>query len=174
MKFWVRITDRTNHTTENDRLFSIDKVKPVISVSYNTTESNSYYNKDRVANITVTERNFDSSKFEVSGTAGVLGIWSRNGDTWSNTMTFSSNTDYKYTLRCTDRAGNGSDTYTSESFTVDKVNPTLSVSWDNNSFLNGNYYKSARTATLTVVEHNFDASLIKYSILSLLLVHYKW
>lgn len=160
MKFWVRITDRTNHTTENDRLFSIDKVKPVISVSYNTTESNSYYNKDRVANITVTERNFDSSKFEVSGTAGVLGSWSRNGDTWSNTITFSGNTDYKYTLRCTDRANNVSDAYTSESFTVDKVNPTLSVSWDNNSVLNGNYYKSARTATLTVVEHNFDASLI--------------
>lgn len=160
MKFWVKITDRTGHTTDGDKLFSIDKVKPVISVSYNTTESNSYYNKDRVANITVTERNFDSSKFEVSGTAGVLGSWSRNGDTWSNTMTFSGNTDYKYTLRCTDRANNVSDAYTSESFTVDKVNPTLSVSWDNNSVLNGNYYKSARTATLTVVEHNFDASLI--------------
>ena len=160
MKFWVKVTDRTNHTTENDKVFSIDKVKPVISVSYSTTESSGYYNKDRVANITVTERNFDSSKFEVSGTAGTLGSWSRNGDTWSNTMTFSSNTDYKYTLRCTDRAGNVSDTYTSESFTVDKVNPTLSVSWDNNSALNGNYYKSARTATLTVVEHNFDASLV--------------
>jgi hypothetical protein len=163
MKFWVKITDRTGHTTDGDKLFSIDKVKPVISVSYNNSVSSGYYNKERVANITVTERNFDSSKFEISGVAGSLGSWSRNGDTWSNTMVFNKDTDYKFTLRCSDRAENASNEYSSESFTVDTVNPVLSVSWDNNSVLNKDYYKDGRTATLTVNEHNFDSSLISVS-----------
>lgn len=34
------------------------------------------------------------------------------------------------------------------------------VSYDNNSALNGNYYKADRTATITIVEHNFDSSRV--------------
>ena len=55
-------------------------------------------------------------------------------------------------------AGNKSNTKTQEEFTVDKTNPVINVSYDNNSAQNGNYYKAARTATITINEHNFNAS----------------
>lgn len=48
-------------------------------------------------------------------------------------------------------------------FTVDKIAPTVDVAFDNNDVLNGKYYKAGRTATITVVEHNFDPSLISIS-----------
>lgn len=48
-------------------------------------------------------------------------------------------------------------------FTVDKIAPTVDVSFDNNDVRNGKYYKAGRTATITVVEHNFDPSLVNIS-----------
>ena len=51
--------------------------------------------------------------------------------------------------------------YKSDEFTIDKTTPTISVSYDNNSAQNGNYYKAARTATITITEHNFRAGDVK-------------
>ena len=44
----------------------------------------------------------------------------------------------------------------SADFTIDQTNPTVSVRFDNNSAVNGKYFPAGRTATITVVEHNFD------------------
>ncbi len=38
--------------------------------------------------------------------------------------------------------------------------PTVTVTYDNNSALNDNYYKADRTATITIVEHNFDSARV--------------
>ena len=46
---------------------------------------------------------------------------------------------------------------------MDKAVPVIKVSYNNNSAQNGNYYKEARTATITVTEHNFDPSKITVS-----------
>lgn len=46
---------------------------------------------------------------------------------------------------------------------MDKTVPVIKVSYNNNSAQNGNYYKAARTATITVTEHNFDPSKITVS-----------
>ena len=40
-------------------------------------------------------------------------------------------------------------------FTIDQTNPKVSVRFDNNSVVNGKYFPAGRTATITVVEHNF-------------------
>lgn len=40
-------------------------------------------------------------------------------------------------------------------FTIDQTNPKVSVRFDNNSAVNGKYFPAGRTATITVVEHNF-------------------
>lgn len=161
LKLWVKVTDRVGHVSETSRLFSIDKDAPIISVSYDNTEGDSFYNKDRVATITVQERNFDPTKFKVSGVSGILGTWSRNGDVWSNTITFNKDEDYKFTLNCTDMAGNVAKEYVSEGFTVDKTVPKMSVYWNLNNPTNGNFYNAERVATITIEEHNFDASRIK-------------
>lgn len=161
LNLWVKLTDRTGHSSEASKVYSIDKDSPTISVSYDNTEEDNFYNRNRVATITVHERNFDPSKFTVSGSSGVLGSWSNNGEVWVNTISFTEDKDYNFSLDCIDRAGNKAKTYTSENFTVDKTAPKLSVSWDVPNPSNENYFNSHRTATITVVEHNFDSNLFK-------------
>lgn len=161
LNLWVKLTDRTGHSSEASKVYSIDKDAPTISVSYDNTEEDNFYNRNRVAIITVHERNFDPSKFTVSGSSGVLGSWSNNGEVWVNTISFTEDKDYNFSLDCIDRAGNKAKTYTSENFTVDKTVPKLSVSWDVPNPSNENYFNSHRTATITVVEHNFDSNLFK-------------
>ena len=158
---WVSLVDRTGHTSQNSRTFSIDKDAPIITVSYDVNETSGFYNQNRVASISVEERNFDASAFEIMGTYGTLGSWTNSGDMWHNTISFTEDNEYQFTLRTVDRAGNVSETYTSDTFTVDKTNPVMTVSWDNNSYQNENFYNANRTATVTVVEKNFDGSLFK-------------
>lgn len=43
----------------------------------------------------------------------------------------------------------------SADFTIDQTTPEVSVRFDNNSAVNGKYFPAGRTATITVVEHNF-------------------
>lgn len=160
MNVWVNAVDRTGHSSEVNRVISIDKDAPVINVSYDNTEADGYYNSTRTATIEVQERNFDASQFTISGDYGTLGTWHNEGDTWFNTITFSEDGDYQFSLGCTDRAGNVANGYSSEKFTIDKTAPIMTVSWNNDNPSNGNYYNTQRTATITVVEHNFDGSLI--------------
>lgn len=157
-KVWVSVTDRAGHTSTTSRKFSIDKDAPIIDVSYNTSVDNGYYAQTRTATISVNERNFDASKFTVSGSSGTLGNWSNRGGIWYNTITFSEDGEYQFSLDCVDRVGNVAKTYSSEKFTIDKTAPVLSVNWNNDSPNNGNFYKDTRIATVTVVEKNFDAS----------------
>lgn len=46
-------------------------------------------------------------------------------------------------------------------FTIDQTNPKVSVRFDNNSAVNGKYFPAGRTATITVVEHNFDRKRVE-------------
>ena len=48
----------------------------------------------------------------------------------------------------------------SADFTIDQTNPKVSVRFDNNSAVNGKYFPAGRTATITVVEHNFDKNKV--------------
>ena len=88
--------------------------------------------------------------------------------------------DYTLCITATDEAGNvtktdakgkctqngqGNDTFCAYTFkgnksgdtdfTIDQTNPKVSVRFDNNSAVNGKYFPAGRTATITVVEHNF-------------------
>lgn len=159
---WVKTTDRVGNVSESNRVISIDKDKPVIKVSYDNSNGSNYYAGNRVATVSITERNFKASDVKFEGSYGVLGSWTNvGGDTWVNTVTFNKDGDYKWSVNYTDLAGNKAEAYNSESFTVDKTAPVMSVAFDNNNVLNGNFYKNNRTATVTIVEHNFDPSLVK-------------
>ena len=110
------------------------------------------------------------------------------GGTWTRTYTYGVKSsdvkrdgdNYQVTVAVTDKAGNTSATdtqgaytgnnetgekshYTSangELFTVDQTVPVVSVSFNNNNVRNGKYFNAARTATITVVEHNFDPARV--------------
>lgn len=57
-------------------------------------------------------------------------------------------------------SGNVYDSYEKDEFTVDMTAPVVNVTYDNNSAKNSNQFKADRTATIQIVEHNFDATKV--------------
>ncbi len=85
---------------------------------------------------------------------------------------FSDEGDYTFGMSASDLAQwqddgvDYNDPTTCTAFTIDKTAPVVSVSYDNNDALNGNYYKADRVATITVKEHNFDKDRAVISIVA--------
>lgn len=55
-------------------------------------------------------------------------------------------------------AQNDTDRNIDTAFTIDNTKPVVSVSYDNNDVRNDKYFNNHRTATITVVEHNFTST----------------
>ena len=182
IKIELIITDRCGYTTKTEDTFSIDTVKPTIKVEFNPQRGNpeisdgDYYKTDRVATITVYERNFDPDSFEYPvhdphGGKPVFAAvenWSRGYALNENepdqtvhvyTLTFNTDGDYEFELTSTDLAGNKSDTYkTDHVFTIDKTLPKISITFDVNN--PRPYYNVTRTATIRIEEHNFHTPYV--------------
>lgn len=158
-----------NSVTSQPQTLKVDNKAPIVSFSFDKSDvhNGKYYKNDKTLTITVDERNFDESYLlRVTSTTGggySISGWSHNGELHTATVTFSGDSDYTVSYDCYDLAGNKSNTENLEEFTVDKTVPVIKVSYNNNSAQNGNYYKEARTATITVTEHNFDPSKITVS-----------
>lgn len=158
-----------NSVTSQPQTLKVDNKAPIVSFSFDKSDvhNGKYYKNDKTLTITVDERNFDESYLpRVTSTAGggySISGWSHNGEIHTATVTFSGDSDYTVSYDCYDLAGNKSNTENLEEFTVDKTVPVIKVSYNNNSAQNGNYYKAARAATITVTEHNFDPSKITVS-----------
>lgn len=171
------MTDRAGNSTENVKLkkFSIDTVAPEITVRYsnNSASDGKYFKANRTATITVAERNFDPSLVtaQVNGRNVSLnwnGSYSdnsnREGKTYTATITYGSDGDYKFGISCKDRAGNADNSprkYAGQTaptdFVIDKTAPVVTVSNTSTaSPQNGNYYSKPVQVTITVVEHNWD------------------
>ena len=152
----------TNEAASEEISIKVDNKAPIVTFSFDQSDvhNGKYYNNDKTLTITVDERNFDESyQPQVTSTAGggySISGWSHNGEIHTATVTFSGDSDYTVTYDCFDLAGNKSNTEKLDEFTVDKTKPVIQVSYDNNSALNNNYYKEARTATITITEHNFN------------------
>ncbi len=187
----VYATDNSLNSVDNSQKESnsyttikIDTTAPVIDVEYNNNEldSGSFYKADRTATVTVTERNFNPEDvvITITNTDGVIPAvigWNHVEGTYNNddaahiaTVTFSADGDYEFSIEYTDLAGNKctdidfGKSATPTEFTVDKTLPVVNVSYDNNSALNGNYYKNTRTATIVVTEHNFESKRVDIDI----------
>ena len=172
-KIVVTFTGRDNtgrEITKRVAEYNIDVTKPNIkSISYSSTPSNSEFNQRRTLNITIVEHNFDRDRTIVSvnknGTSKTIPMTftNREGDTWTGSYTFVGGTgdelsdgDYdNLRVECTDLAGNKEVKTNTEKFTIDGTKPTMTITYDNNNAKSGTYYGEARTATITVNEHNF-------------------
>lgn len=166
-----------NKSTANTLHFSIDKTAPTIDIKYdnNTPDStyNTIYKDNRTATITITERNFKAEDviYKITNTDGVipkLSAWTEHKNTvdpdetyYTATITYVADGDYTFDISYIDLASNAANAVAQHQFTIDKTIPKVTVTYDNNSALNGIYYKEARTATITIVEHNFDAARVK-------------
>lgn len=159
---FVNGVTRTNHSFSTETTVSIDTIAPVIDVSYSSAYGTGYFNTDRSATITVTDANFDPALVTIQGIPGTLSGWTNvGGNTWQAVMSFTDNMEYSWTISATDRAGNTSSTYTSETFTVDKINPTVRIDWMTgatpvSSNALGDFFGQTRTALITVVDENFN------------------
>lgn len=167
---WVTVTVSdwsTNETTSETTTLKIDNKAPIVKFSFDTSDAlnGKYYKNNKTLTITVDERNFDTSYTPaVTSSAGggyTFSGWSSNGEIHTGTVTFSGDSDYTVTFDCVDLAGNQSNTEKLSEFTIDKTIPIINVSYNNNNAQNGNYYKESRTATITITEHNFNASEVR-------------
>ncbi|MBR4858861.1 MAG: hypothetical protein IKU08_06715 [Clostridia bacterium] len=171
----VTMEDRAGNKSTLTEKISIDTTKPEITVVYdnNNADMGKYYKADRTATITIKERNFDPSGIaseiydEETGRTVQISSWTPTEDTknpdnntHTATVTYNSDGAYRFKFGYTDLAGNASDQTLDEDFVIDKTAPIVSVGYDNNSSLNNNYYKADRVATISITEHNFDASRV--------------
>lgn len=159
----LNVMDNAGHITEALAKFAIDTTPPVINVSYDNNSSQGiYYANNRIATVTITEKNFNPNDVRLRGVNVGLN-WVSNGDVHTAVVPFTEDGTYNWGLEYTDMAGNAGQGYSSGEFVIDKTAPVVDVAWDNNDARNGNYYKNVRTATITVRERNFDASRFNVS-----------
>ena len=174
--------DNAGNVTSMEYSIKIDITKPIINIEYdkNAADSGTFFRESRRANVTVKERNFDDSLVNITLRATNDGAdialptvskWISSGDLHTATIEYTAEGDYTFAIACTDQAGNPNEpvhyadgTVAPTAFTIDKTRPTISVTYDNNSALNGNYYNANRTATVVVTEHNFDASRVNITL----------
>ena len=181
----VTVVDNAGNVSFKQQTIQIDTTAPVISVAYdnNNASEGKYFNAPRTATVTVYERNFNADYIEMqlkalAGSAIQISDWTHtagtgNGDDAKHTATinYTVDDDYTFSIKGRDTAGNVfqgnpyvDGTVASEEFTIDQVRPTISVTYDNNNARNGNYYNAARTATITIVERNFDPQRVTATI----------
>lgn len=175
--------DNSLNSVRTTRNIKIDITKPTIDIVYDNNQPNvvdgiRYYNRNRTATITVTERNFDEADVTYAvinnitnmsnAPVPVMTQWVHNvvpSDPDKSThiakIVYSDDGDYVFDFSFIDMAGNAAAKVSTDKFTVDKTMPRISVSYDNNDSQNSNYYKAGRTATVAVNEHNFRAGDIR-------------
>lgn len=137
-----------------------------------------YYNANRTFTVSVTDpffkyvQDYDPNQviatLEDGGETTTItpGMLTRsNGDTWTYSYTFGAKGDADCKVSAVNYANlagtTAAPTFSGETFTIDKTAPKLNVSWNTEAAQNGKYYNAARTATITVEEHNFDPNLFK-------------
>lgn len=165
------IDNAGNKSTEEIPL-KIDNVKPEISVSYDDQAVGEYCNHTRTATISIKERNLNTDDVKIvakgaHGNTGKVGKWSHSSNTgksdnavYTCKVTFTKDDDYEFTVSCVDKAGNKAAKNFSDKFTVDATKPVISVSYNGTAPEQNAYYKEPITATITITEHNFNASKV--------------
>ena len=174
-------------TRTEEGAIKIDVTKPIINISYKNNQGDSqsngkdvYFNADRVATISITERNFRAEDAVIVVTRDGVRLatvcdWqltnpgTGNGDdrTHEAKIVYKDDGAYTFSIEYTDVAGNESEpiiyaagTVAPERFVVDQTPPQIVVSYNNNSALNGKYFNNSRSLTITVTERNFDPARV--------------
>lgn len=180
----VYAEDNALNASQDDTSIKIDVTAPKIVVSYNNNDADSGKNfkETRTATIAITERNFRAEDVKISftNTEGIMPVmseWKKTPGTgnmdntvWTATVVYSADGDYTFDISYADLADNSctsvnyGDSIAPTAFTIDRTIPVVSVTYDNNHALNGNYYNASRTATIVIVEHNFSTDRVNIAL----------
>ncbi len=162
-------------TNVSSNKFTIDKTAPVINITFRADDdSDVYYSENRIADITVIERNFNANLIKAA-------IENKIGAVPGFTFTGVSNTeyaavidffegDYTFAISGTD-LGNQTATVNyaggnENLFFVDKTDPVI-IEENFKTFSSAatkDSFNTAKTATIKIAEHNFDPALTNLKI----------
>lgn len=159
----VTALDRAGNKTTSTQIMKIDVTAPEIEITFDQEEpvGDRFFTTDRMAAITVTEKNFDASlvEWEVTRDGEPYHIpvsgWSSEGDRHQATMLFTEDGEYTLTVTCKDLADNEAEPVSAETFCMDQTKPVIEIEYDGAQPHRDNYYREARTAVVTIQEHNF-------------------
>lgn len=161
----VTALDRAGNKTTSTQIMKIDVTAPEIEITFDQEEpvGDRFFTTDRMAAITVTEKNFDASlvEWEVTRDGEPYHIpisgWSSEGDRHQATMLFTEDGEYTLTVTCKDLADNEAEPVSAELFCMDQTKPVIEIEYDGAQPHRDNYYREARTAVITIQEHNFTS-----------------
>ena len=120
------------------KAFVVDKTVPVINVTFdnNDVHNGKYYNKKRIADVEITEHNFNAADVRISNPVSLDGsrigsprisAWEGAGDRKNASLTHSADGDYTLRIDYTDLAGNVAESYVADEFTIDTTAPELII-----------------------------------------------
>ena len=181
-----------NYSGGNEKLFYVDKTKPVVTSNFgefsnNATENS--FNEDKTVSISIAEHNFDSNLsglrilrkdagadhsmenlVDVTDEMIGSGQWNDEGDIHTITFTFSADAVYQMEMRPTDLAGN-TDYQSTAVFEIDKTVPVVEkkngyyVNCDDTQFLDIYTFDRKDEAAPTVDFSDLNINYIKYSLI---------
>lgn len=173
----IDATDRSGNKKEGvtSNRFTIDKTEPIINIVFREDDDTDlYYNANRIADVTVVERNFDASRIKTV-------IENKFGSVPNVTFTEVSNTehkavivfdegDYTFEMSGTDLGDHtASVNYSGGNerlFFVDKTNPVVTnnfIEFSNQATENS--FNKDKPVSISITEHNFDPNLVNLRIL---------
>lgn len=173
----VVASDRAGNVTNviDGTCFSVDKTAPVINVSFrDDDDTDLYYNADRIADITIAERNFDERLMEITiknavGSAPSVSFQKISDTEYAATVVFDEG-DYTFEVNGMDLSGHKAVVnYTGGNERVFYVDKTAAVITENfGDFINAateNSFNVDKIVEITITEHNFDSALAGLQIL---------
>ena len=186
-RFTVTATDQAGNTITCTRTFAFDNQAPRVTVKYdnNDVQKEKFFAKDRTATITVEDQNLmlpDLMKVEAQavGQTGKceIGDWTLQDGMYTATCKFSvddgENEKFTLELSCSDLASNKTSVENGEThgnvqvedgtaapweFVIGKKAPLVVVSYNNNEVQNKKFFVKDRTATIKVMDANYDAAV---------------
>lgn len=153
--------------------FTVDKTRPVVSVSYNNNDARNdkYFAAPRTATVVVTEHNFDVNRVTFTQTAALNGAaiaipaasWTHSGDVHTADIVFDRDGDYTFDVSVKDMAGNESaavnygNSVAGKDFVIDQTieKPTIG------GIKNGGAYKNEVIPTISLNDVNYDSCEVK-------------
>lgn len=164
--------DKINyHNSVAPNAFTIDKTKPLIHVMYDNNQAynGNYYNKSRVATITIVEDHFDSKNVHMNLNAYDNGMkkeissiskWIHKGNQHIATIIFKQDAFYTFDIDVIDQANNQSRKFQTQKFYIDQTKPILEISGVKNDSIN----KDDVIPVIVFKDTNFDIRKIKITL----------
>ncbi len=169
-------TDNSQNKRENvqSEMFTVDKTAPVINVVFREDDdTDMYYEQNRIADITVTERNFDENliKVEIENMFGAVPGYSfaEISNTEHTAVIDFDEGDYMFDVTGMDLGNHPAIVNFSggneNMFYVDKTKPVVQENFAEFANAAENSFNTDKTVNITVTEHNFDSELLNLKIM---------